>query len=56
VRFRRPVVPGEQLVLEVTWSEQRDRCWYLHGVARVDEQIAAEAAIVLTAMDVESLA
>jgi 3-hydroxyacyl-[acyl-carrier-protein] dehydratase len=55
VRFRRPVVPGEQLVLDVTLSERRDRRWLLHGVARVDDHVAAEADIALTAVAEESL-
>lgn len=55
VRFRRPVVPGEQLLLDVSLEEQRDRRWYLHGVAHVDEQVAAEADMVLTATDAEAL-
>jgi 3-hydroxyacyl-[acyl-carrier-protein] dehydratase len=55
VRFRRPVVPGEQLVLDVAWKEHRDRRWILHGVARVDDQVAAEVDMVLTAIDGEKL-
>jgi 3-hydroxyacyl-[acyl-carrier-protein] dehydratase len=55
VRFRRPVVPGEQLLLEVTLTRRRDRRWLLHGVARVDDHVAAEADIALTAMAEESL-
>ena len=50
VRFRRPVVPGEQLLLDVSLKERRDARWLLHGVARVDEQAAAEADIILTAV------
>lgn len=50
VRFRRPVVPGEQLVLDVTLTERRPQRWRLHGVARVDDHVAAEADIVLTAI------
>lgn len=50
VRFRRPVVPGEQLLLDVAWKEQRGSRWHLHGVARVEEEVAAEADIVLTAL------
>jgi 3-hydroxyacyl-[acyl-carrier-protein] dehydratase len=55
VRFRRPVVPGEQLLLDVTLKERRGQRWRLHGVARVDEQTAAEADIVLTAVAEEAL-
>jgi beta-hydroxyacyl-ACP dehydratase FabZ len=42
-RFRRPVVPGDQLLLEVTVSKRRQRFAVLHGVARVGDEVAAEA-------------
>ena len=42
-RFRRPVVPGDQLLLEVTVSKRRQRFAVLHGVARVGGEVAAEA-------------
>jgi 3-hydroxyacyl-[acyl-carrier-protein] dehydratase len=42
-RFRRPVVPGDQLLLEVTLTKRRQRFAVLHGVARVGDELAAEA-------------
>ncbi len=42
-RFRRPVVPGDQLLLEVTVVKQRQRFAVLHGIARVGGEVAAEA-------------
>lgn len=42
-RFRRAVVPGDQLDLEVRALERRPPRWRLRGVARVDGAIAAEA-------------
>lgn len=42
-RFRRPVVPGDQLLLEVEVRKRRPRFAVLHGVARVDGEVAAEA-------------
>jgi 3-hydroxyacyl-[acyl-carrier-protein] dehydratase len=42
-RFRRPVVPGDQLLLEVTLIKQRQRFALMHGVARVGDEVAAEA-------------
>jgi UDP-N-acetylglucosamine acyltransferase len=42
-RFRRPVVPGDQLELEVRALERRPPRWRLRGVARVDGSVAAEA-------------
>ena len=54
-RFKRPVVPGEQLLLDVTLKERRGSRWLLHGVGRVDEHVAAEADLVLTALPEASL-
>lgn len=45
-RFRRPVVPGDTLILEVTALRIGSRVQKMHGVAKVDGQIAAEAAIM----------
>ena len=42
-RFRRPVVPGDQLQLEVVLRKRRQRFAVLHGVARVAGELAAEA-------------
>ncbi len=45
-RFRRPVVPGDQLRMEVTADKlSRSICKYT-AVAKVDDQIAAEAKIM----------
>ena len=45
-RFRRPVVPGDQLRMEVSADKlSRSICKYT-AVAKVDEQIAAEAKIM----------
>jgi beta-hydroxyacyl-ACP dehydratase FabZ len=43
VRFRRPVVPGDQLRLEVELIHKRRPLWKMKGKALVDGQIAAEA-------------
>ncbi len=42
-RFRHPVVPGDQLLFEVTVSKRRQRYAVLHGVARVGDRVIAEA-------------
>jgi len=42
-KFRKPVVPGDQLKLEVTTLHQRGNVWRLSGNAKVDEKIVAEA-------------
>jgi UDP-3-O-[3-hydroxymyristoyl] N-acetylglucosamine deacetylase/3-hydroxyacyl-[acyl-carrier-protein] dehydratase len=45
VKIRRPVVPGDQLRLEVTGLRLKSNLADVHGVARVDDQVAAEAKI-----------
>lgn len=44
-RFRRPVVPGDQLRIEVTVVQWRSRVVKLKGVCTVDGKLAAEATI-----------
>ena len=51
VRFRRPVVPGDQLLLEVVLLKRRRPLWKLRGIARVDDKVSAEAEI--SAMEIE---
>lgn len=50
VRFRRPVVPGDVLVLEMTLIKRRSGLWKMKGVARVDGEIVVEG--LLTAAEV----
>ncbi len=45
-KFRRPVVPGDTLVLEVTALRFGRKVQKMHGVALVDGQVAAEAEIL----------
>lgn len=42
-RFRKPVVPGDQLMMEVTVLQKRAGTAKLSGVARVDGNVVAEA-------------
>ena len=42
-RFRKPVTPGDQLVLEATITKVRSKIIKLRGVAKVDDEKAAEA-------------
>ena len=42
VRFRRMVVPGDQLRLDVEIKSKRRPLWKMHGRASVDGQTAAE--------------
>jgi 3-hydroxyacyl-[acyl-carrier-protein] dehydratase len=42
-KFRRPVVPGDQLRIHVTKVRRRNTVWKFNGVARVDGIAVAEA-------------
>ncbi|MDP1125452.1 hypothetical protein Q5O12_28435, partial [Klebsiella pneumoniae] len=42
-RFRRKVVPGDVLELQVTALRGSSRVWKFDGIARVGDEIAAEA-------------
>lgn len=45
-RFRRPVVPGDQLILDVECIQRRSNSARVRGVATVDGNIVAEAEIL----------
>lgn len=47
-RFRKPVMPGDQLHIHVTKEQNRRNVWKFRGEARVDGVVCAEA--VVTAM------
>ena len=51
VKFRRPVIPGDQLILELDLVQGRGKRGKLKGVARVDGRVAAEATILGQVMD-----
>ncbi|HNX50212.1 MAG TPA: 3-hydroxyacyl-ACP dehydratase FabZ [Thermoanaerobaculaceae bacterium] len=50
-RFRRPVVPGDQLLLEVRLVRRRSRFAVMHGIARVGGEVAAEAELSSAMVD-----
>ena len=47
-RFKRPVEPGDQLILEITIDRVRGGIWKFKGVARVGEEVACEAELMCT--------
>jgi 3-hydroxymyristoyl/3-hydroxydecanoyl-(acyl carrier protein) dehydratase len=49
--MRRPVVPGDQLRMEVRLLKHHHPLWKMRGEARVANELAAEAE--LSAMEVE---
>ena len=51
VKFRKPVVPGDQLMLELDMIQFRSRRGKMKGVARVDGEVVTEATILGQVMD-----
>ncbi len=45
-KFRRPVVPGDQVRIEVKVLQWRTRAVKMHGVATVDGKVACEATVM----------
>lgn len=43
VRFRRPVVPGDQLIFEMLVLKHKGKIWKMAGKAKVDDKVVAEA-------------
>jgi 3-hydroxyacyl-[acyl-carrier-protein] dehydratase len=52
-KFRRPVVPGDQLKLEATILQHRGNVWKFIGNAIVEEKIVAEAEFTAMVIDKE---
>lgn len=51
VRFRRIVLPGDQLRLEVTVIKRRGSLWVMDGTATVEGATAAEAEMMASLVD-----
>ena len=47
-RFKRPVEPGDQLVMDVTLGRMKSGIFKFHGIARVGEELACEAELMCT--------
>lgn len=52
-KFRKPVVPGDQLRLEVELVKQRNTVLKFSGIARVDDKVVAEADFTAMMVDME---
>jgi 3-hydroxyacyl-[acyl-carrier-protein] dehydratase len=50
-RFRRPVVPGDAMLVEVTKIRRRGPVWKFASVARVDDEVVAEATFAAMILD-----
>lgn len=55
-KFRRPVVPGDQLKLAVVKERRRGNVWKFHGTATVDGISVAEATFAAMIMDRQTAA
>ena len=51
-RFRRPVVPGDQIRIEITVIAHKGPVWKMHGEARVDGALVAKGDVTATIPDV----
>jgi beta-hydroxyacyl-ACP dehydratase FabZ len=56
VKFRRPVVPGDALILEVVPLRKGGAVWKMRGVARVGDAVAAEAEFIAAIKNLAALA
>jgi len=52
-RFRRPVGPGDQLILDVSLGARKRGIWKYSATATVDGKLAAEAELICTLRTVE---
>ena len=50
-RFKRPVEPGDQLILEVELLRRIKNMWKCQGVAKVDGEVVAKAELMFTFKD-----
>lgn len=48
VKFRKPVVPGDQLIFEVKILKKRSKTIKMSGIATVDKKLVAEAELMAT--------
>ena len=46
VRFRQPVVPGDQLIFAMEVLKQKGKIWKMSGKAKVNGNLAAEAELI----------
>ena len=54
-KFRKPVVPGDQLLVEMTVISKRSSLAKMRGVARVNDVVVAECTVMCVLRDKETL-
>lgn len=54
-KFRRPVVPGDQLILKVKLLRLKNKFCHIRGIAYVDDEVVAESEAIASLVDSEEL-
>lgn len=54
-KFRRPVVPGDQLIIKVELLKLKQRFGYIKGEVYMEDQVVVEAEIMASIMNLEEL-
>jgi len=54
-RFKRPVVPGDTMIIEMESIAMKKRLSKMKGVVKVDGKVAAEAVIMASVVETEKL-
>jgi len=54
VRFKRMVIPGDQLQLEVSVLKQKRGVWKMQGIATVDGELACKGIIISATLRTEN--
>lgn len=42
-KFRKPIIPGDQIIFEISVAHRRGNVWKFSGIAKVEGKVAAEA-------------
>ena len=45
-RFKKPVVPGDQMIIDVKFLKERRNIWKFYGEAKVDGQVVCSAELM----------
>ena len=52
-RFKRQVVPGDQLILDVSVQRVKRGIWKFDAIAQVDEQVACTSEVIIAKNEIE---
>ena len=50
-KFRKPVFPGDTLILDITVTKHRPKIVQVRGVAKIGEEVVAEADLLFTVVE-----